>query len=333
MTLPALDLALLGRWLAARGCASSCATARAVVFTFAFPLVLLVLFNGLNGNATVDAVGAGAARSSSPSSTRRRSASSASTTACYTSVIIGIATARDTGLLKRVRGTPLPMAIYLGAWLTGAGADRHPRRRCCCSSSPCPAFGVTIYCDTLPAALVTLVLGAACLVVARPRGRDAGEDRRPGDADRAADVPADLVHLGHLVPARRRAAVAGDDRRTSSRSRTSSTRSTRCFSPGVTGGGWSASDLRSIAIWTVVGLFVAARRFRAEPAASRTPAPAVASCAARPRSRFLPTPRARRPAIPPGAGSSWRARVSFRRPRDPRAAALRTQRRWGPRAE
>ena len=45
------------------------------------------------------------------------------TLACYTSLIIGVATARETGLLKRVRGTPLPLPVYLGAWLIGAGSS------------------------------------------------------------------------------------------------------------------------------------------------------------------------------------------------------------------
>ena len=60
MTLPSRsDLPLLGRWLRAR-VRLQLRTPRAVVFTFAFPVVLLVLFGGLNGNATVDAVGAAA---------------------------------------------------------------------------------------------------------------------------------------------------------------------------------------------------------------------------------------------------------------------------------
>ena len=42
-------------------------------------------------------------------------------TACYTTLVLGLATARDQGLLKRVRGTPLPMGIYLGSWVTGRG--------------------------------------------------------------------------------------------------------------------------------------------------------------------------------------------------------------------
>jgi ABC-2 type transport system permease protein len=42
------------------------------------------------------------------------------TPACYSNVIFGLSTARDERLLKRVRGTPLPMPIHLLAWLTGA---------------------------------------------------------------------------------------------------------------------------------------------------------------------------------------------------------------------
>ena len=34
------------------------------------------------------------------------------TTATYTAVIFGVTTAREQGVLKRVRGTPLPMSIY-----------------------------------------------------------------------------------------------------------------------------------------------------------------------------------------------------------------------------
>ncbi|HEV8164649.1 MAG TPA: hypothetical protein VGR74_09405, partial [Actinomycetota bacterium] len=119
MTLPTRsDLALLGRWLHAR-VKIQLRTGRAVVFTFAFPLVLIVLFNGLNGNATVDAVGA-AGQVKFVQFYTPAIAIFSLTTACYTSVIIGIATARDSGLLKRVRGTPLPMSTYLGAWLAGA---------------------------------------------------------------------------------------------------------------------------------------------------------------------------------------------------------------------
>ena len=98
---------------------------RALVFTFAFPLILIVLFSALNGNAEVDAYGQNIrfAQFYTPAI-----AIFSLVTACYTTLILGIATARDQGLLKRVRGTPLPMGIYLGSWVTGAMLDRHRRR-------------------------------------------------------------------------------------------------------------------------------------------------------------------------------------------------------------
>ena len=50
------DLKLAGRWIVAR-IKLNARNPRAMVFTFAFPLVLVVLFNGLNGNAQVSAPG------------------------------------------------------------------------------------------------------------------------------------------------------------------------------------------------------------------------------------------------------------------------------------
>ena len=51
------DLALTRRWLAAR-IKLTLRNPRAVTFTFAFPLVLVVLFNALNGDTMVKSAGA-----------------------------------------------------------------------------------------------------------------------------------------------------------------------------------------------------------------------------------------------------------------------------------
>ena len=263
MTLPARsDLALLGRWLRAR-VRIQLRTGRAVVFTFAFPLVLLVLFNGLNGNATVDAVGAAGQVKFAQFYTPSIGIFSL-TTACYTSVILGIATARDSGLLKRVRGTPLPMSIYLGAWLTGA-AVTGILAVFLLFAVAIPAFGVKIYLDTLPAALVTLVLGAACLSsvgLAVATLAKSADQAMPiaqltflpisfisGIWFPLSNAPDWLMKIANFFPLAH--IVHAFD---------------KCFSPGVTGGAWSANDLWNVAIWTAVGLFVATRRFRAEPA-------------------------------------------------------------------
>jgi ABC-2 type transport system permease protein len=237
-------------------------TGRAVVFTFAFPLVLIVLFNGLNGNATVDAVGAAGQVKFAQFYTPAIAIFSL-TTACYTSVIIGIATARDSGLLKRVRGTPLPMSTYLGAWLAGA-ALTGIAAVVLLFAVAVPAFGVKIYLETLPAAIVTLVLGAACLSSVGLMVATLAKS-----ADQAMPIaqltflpisfisgiwfplegaPQWLVSIAKLFPLEHIVHAFA-----------------RCFSPGVAGGGWSPTDLWSIAVWTAVGLFVATRRFRAEP--------------------------------------------------------------------
>lgn len=70
----------------------------AAFFTFVFPLMFLVIFNGLFDETQfyVPAVGAFSV-----------------ITACFTNVAMGVTIARDQGVLKRVRGTPLPAVSYL----------------------------------------------------------------------------------------------------------------------------------------------------------------------------------------------------------------------------
>ena len=263
MTLPSRsDLALLGRWLRAR-VRMQLRTGRAVVFTFAFPLVLLVLFNGLNGNATVDAVGAAGQVKFAQFYTPSIGIFSL-TTACYTSVILGIATARDSGLLKRVRGTPLPMSIYVGSWLTGA-ALTGILAVVLLFVVAVPAFGVHVYAATLPAAIVTLVLGAASLAsvgLAVATLAKTAEQAQPiaqltflpvsfisGIWFPLEGAPDWLTTLAKVFPLEH--IVHAFD---------------RCFSPGVAGGAWSPDDLWSMAVWAAIGLFLATRRFHAEPA-------------------------------------------------------------------
>ena len=192
--------------------AHRCATRASSFFTFAFPLLFLVLFNGLNGNDARRGDRPGGGKVPSRSSTRPSIGIFGLTMACYTSVIVGLSTARDMGLLKRVRGTPLPMGIYLGSWLTGAVLSGIAAVLLMFAVAV-PAFGVTSTANMLPAAVVTLVLGAASLAALGLAVATPCPDRRPGAAGRAVHVPAAVVHLGHLLSARRRAPLAGRRRR------------------------------------------------------------------------------------------------------------------------
>ena len=229
---------------------------RALVFTFAFPLILIVLFSALNGNAEVDAYGEKIrfAQFYTPAI-----AIFSLVTACYTSLILGISTARDQGLLKRVRATPLPMGIYLGSWVTGAmltGIGAIVLLFCV----SVPAFGVEITASKLPAAALTLVLGSACLA-----SLGVAVASLVKDADQAMPVaqltflpvsfisgiwfPLDgapdwLVSVAEAFPLYHLAQAFGS-----------------AFTPN---GGWELQHLAVLAIWTVGALLIAARRFRAE---------------------------------------------------------------------
>jgi ABC-2 type transport system permease protein len=271
------DLSLFGRWIVARF-KLTLRNPRALTFTLAFPIVLVVLFNALNGDTQVTAVGVKV-----PFSQFYTPAIGifSLTTACYTSLILGIATARDAGLLKRVRGTPLPMWMYIGAWLIGASLVGILAVVIMFAVSV-PAFGVHIYARSLPSAVLILVLGAACLSACGIAVASLVKS-----ADQAMPVaqftflplsfisgiwyPLDgapdwLMTLAHIFPLFHIAHAFE-----------------RCFVPG-SGSAWPGSDLWSILAWTAVGAFVAVRRFRFEsgPASTgprrlgrRAPAPAA----------------------------------------------------------
>ena len=82
-------------------------------FIFAFPLMFLVIFTALLGHGTVRI---------SPTrvvnTTTYYVAAMASygvISACYTNIAISVSFQRDTGILKRTNGTPLPSSVYFGA--------------------------------------------------------------------------------------------------------------------------------------------------------------------------------------------------------------------------
>jgi ABC-2 type transport system permease protein len=265
MTLPSSsDLALLRRWIAAR-VKLLLRNPRSSFFTFAFPLLFLVLFNGLNGDTRVAAIGPAGGKVAFSQFYTPSIGIFGLTMACYTSVIVGISAARDLGLLKRVRGTPLPMGIYIGSWLTGAVLSGLAAVVLMFVVAV-PAFGVHVYASTLPAAIVTLVLGAASLaalglaVATLARTADqalpiaqftflplsfiSGVFYPLDGAPQWLVTVADIFPLKHIVDA-----------------------FDACFVPGTPNGGWAWGDLAVIAIWGLAGLRVAARRFRWEPAA------------------------------------------------------------------
>jgi ABC-2 type transport system permease protein len=86
-------------------------------FTFAFPLMFLVIFTSLLGHGTV-AIGSRLVNISTYYVASM--AAFAVITACFNNIAISITFQRDSGVLKRTDGTPLPAAAFLGARIVHA---------------------------------------------------------------------------------------------------------------------------------------------------------------------------------------------------------------------
>jgi ABC-2 type transport system permease protein len=257
------DVNLLRRWIAAR-VRITLRVPRATFFTFIFPLMFLLIFSALNGNAMVDAPGGSGGKVPFAQFYTPSIGIFGLTMACYSSVIFGLTDARDRGLLKRVRGTPLPIPAYLASWLTAAVLTGIGSVVLMFAVA-IPAFGVNIYPENLPAATVTLLLGSATLAAL---GLAVASLVR--SADQAMPVaqitflplsfisgiwfplegaPSWLVTIAHIFPLYH--LVDAFD---------------ACFVPQTTNGGWAPGNLAVIAAWGVGALIVAMRRFRVEPA-------------------------------------------------------------------
>ena len=79
------------------------------VFTFAFPILLLVIFATLNVGNTIASLGGISYNQYYVPGIVALGVISA----CYTNIAIGLCFRRDSGVLKRVRGTPLPPWVFM----------------------------------------------------------------------------------------------------------------------------------------------------------------------------------------------------------------------------
>lgn len=126
-------------------------------FTFAFPLMFLVIFTALFGTGTVPVAG----REINTSTFYVGAIATFSIiTATYTNLAINITFTRDMGVLKRIRGTPM------AAWSFMVGRILHAIFITILLVVIVVTFGALFYeaevpSDTLPAFLATMAVGAA----------------------------------------------------------------------------------------------------------------------------------------------------------------------------
>jgi ABC-2 type transport system permease protein len=228
-------------------------------FTLIFPIMFLVIFSLIfgNQNITIAGVKTTVATFYVPAITVF-----AVITACYTNLAINLSFQRDSGVLKRTRGTPLP------AWAYMFGRIAHCILLSILLVIVCATFGRVFYnaalpSHTLPAFLLTLAVGAATfcalgiLVTALVPNADASPAVVNGSVlpllfvsnvfIPLQNAPAWLDTFSRIFPIRHFAdALVGS-----------------YFSP--TGSGLYGNDLLIMAAWGALALLLSVRFFSWEP--------------------------------------------------------------------
>jgi len=235
-------------------------------FTFAFPLMFLVIFTALFGNSTTCVVfsSAGKCLKNVKTSTFYVSAIGAFAiiTATFTNLAIGVTFQRDAGILKRVRGAPVP------AWVYMFGRIVHAILVAILLVVIVIAFGKAFYSAdlpgrTLPAFLATLAVGAATF--------SALGLALTGFVPNAEAAPAvvnftilPLLFLSDIfIPIQNPNAWYVKLAKVFPVYHFSQAMKTAYFSPAGTG--WRATDLLIIGAWGVVGVVLAVLFFSWEP--------------------------------------------------------------------
>ena len=127
-------------------------------FTLIFPLMFLLIFTVIFGNGHIDVA---------PGKTVRVStfyvpaiAAFSVINACYTNIAISLSFARDSGALKRIHGSPLPVWAFMAARIVHA-VLMAIALVLICAGFGAAFYGATLPTDTLPSFALTLVVGAA----------------------------------------------------------------------------------------------------------------------------------------------------------------------------
>jgi len=233
----------------------------AAFFTLFFPLMIFVVFALVFGNEEIPDLGITTAQYFAPSM-----AVFAAVSATYTNLAVTTAYQRDQGILKRVRGTPLPAVVYVGGKIVSAIMIA-TMSVVIMMTIGVVFYGVQIYAATIVAAIVTFLIGvgsfaALGLFVAAvvssgetatavtnatllPLAFFSGVFIPPNDSSPAwLDAVANFFPLKHFVEP----FVAA-------------------FSPQTVGNGWNVASLVYMAVWGVVAVILAIRYFKWEPTA------------------------------------------------------------------
>ncbi len=230
----------------------------AVFFTVIFPVIFLFLFAGLFGNETIEGLGVEVATYYVPGIITL-----AVVSATMVSLTMNLVVARESGRLKRFRGTPLPVPAFIGGRV-GNAIVVSLMMVVIVTALGAIFFGVEIPTTTLAGVLVTLAVGAFafCSLGFALSSVIPSEEAAPAITNATVlplyfisgvfipetEIPDGVLRVADLFPIRPffEAFFAA-------------------FDPTTTGVGIEWGHLGVVAVWGVAGLLIAARRFRWAP--------------------------------------------------------------------
>jgi ABC-2 type transport system permease protein len=229
-----------------------------VFFTAVFPLLFLFIFATFFKNAEIEGLDVDGATYYVPAIVAL-SVISATTV----KLAMNLSSEREAGMLKRLRGTPLPPSAFV-AGRVGNSLVVSLILVVLVSVIGALFYGVSIPTQTMPAVLVTLAVGAAsfsCLGFALAAVIPS-EDAAPAVTNAivfplyfvsgvfvpADEIPDGILHFADIFPVRHFFEAFFT-----------------AWDPNTTGAGFALGDLAIVAAWGVLGLLIAVRYFRWEP--------------------------------------------------------------------
>jgi len=229
-----------------------------VFFTAIFPLIFLVMLASFFKNADIEGLGVNGATYYVPAIVTLSVIA-----ATAVKLAMNLSSERENGRLKRVRGTPLPPAVFV-AGRVGNSLVISLIMVALIAVLGRLLYDVEIPTNTLPALLVTLLVGAfsfCCLGFALAAAIPS-EDAAPAVTNAIVfplyfisgvfipedELPNGVLHFANLFPVRHFFQALFT-----------------VWDPATTGAGFEWGDLAVVAAWGVAGLVIALFAFRWEP--------------------------------------------------------------------
>ncbi len=243
-------------------------TPRTIIFTVAFPLILLVLFNSLfkGGGRDTATLPNGVELSAQAYFTAGIVAYSVALST-FTTLAVSLTTQRENGQLKRYRGTPMPPWTFIAAQIARATAQAVLMTVVLLAVGAL-AYGVPVPASTFPSFVLYVVLGTATCcalgiaLTAFTTTPDSASTIAPFTVVILAFfsgiwIPVDqlpdwLETVGKIFPLYHLSLGLQTT-----------------LSPGAKGSGLELDNVLALAIWALAGTRIAAKRFRWEPQSAR----------------------------------------------------------------